>query len=332
VRDDNELQMGERRKDQRVIELAVGDDDPPSRLDQILTRTVPELSRSAAARLIRSGLVEVDEAVILRPSETVRAGSTIRVRLEPPAPTEVEAQEIPLKIVWQDGDLAIIDKPAGLVVHPASGHADGTLVNALLHHLEDLSGIGGELRPGIVHRLDKETSGLLVVAKNDEAHRRLSERWRTPEVRKIYVALVYGTPDPAEGRIDRPIGRHPKDRKKMAVVPGGREARTRYRTLERFHGSSLLEIELETGRTHQIRVHLASIGHPVVGDPVYGGAQWKGVQGGRVRALLRSLDRQALHASRLELVHPRSGDGMVFESPLPEDMRSVVEGLRSSSS
>jgi 23S rRNA pseudouridine1911/1915/1917 synthase len=270
----------------------------------------------------------VDEEVILRPSETVRAGSTIRVRLEPPVATEVEAQAIPLRIVWQDADLAIIEKPAGLVVHPAAGHADGTLVNALLHHLDDLSGIGGELRPGIVHRLDKETSGLLVVAKNDEAHRRLSERWRSPEVRKIYLALVYGAPDPAEGSIDHPIGRHPKDRKKMAVVAGGREARTIYRTLERYHGCSLVELELETGRTHQIRVHLASIGHPVVGDPVYGGAQWKGVQEGRVRALLKSLDRQALHASRLELVHPRSGERMEFDSPLPEDLDRVVEGLR----
>jgi 23S rRNA pseudouridine1911/1915/1917 synthase len=322
--------MTDKDAEHRVIELTPAEEDSPGRLDQLLAREIPELSRSTAARLIRAGLVEVGEEVILRPSETIRAGSIVRVRLEPPAPTEVEAQEIPLRIVWQDADLAIIDKPAGIVVHPAAGHADGTLVNALLHHLTDLSGIGGELRPGIVHRLDKETSGLLVVAKNDQAHRRLAERWTSPEVRKVYVALVYGAPDPAEGKVDRPIGRHPKDRKKMAVVSGGREARTRYRTLERFHGCSLIELELETGRTHQIRVHLASIGHPVVGDPVYGGAQWKGVQEGRVRSLLRSLDRQALHASRLELVHPRSGEPMVFESPLPEDMRRVVEGLRSS--
>jgi 23S rRNA pseudouridine1911/1915/1917 synthase len=322
--------MTDKPDEDRVIELTTAEEDSPSRLDQLLPRRIPELSRSAAARLIRSGLVEIDEEVILRPSEAIRAGSIVRVRLEPPVPTNVEAQEIPLRIVWQDADLAIVDKPAGIVVHPAAGHADGTLVNALLHHLEDLSGIGGELRPGIVHRLDKETSGLLVVAKNDEAHRRLSERWRSPEVRKAYVALVYGAPDPAEGTIDRPIGRHPKERKKMAVVAGGREARTRYRTLERFHGCSLIELELETGRTHQIRVHLASIGHPVVGDPVYGGAQWKGVQEGRVRSLLRSLGRQALHASRLELVHPRSGEPLVFESPLPEDIQRVVEGLRGS--
>jgi 23S rRNA pseudouridine1911/1915/1917 synthase len=322
--------MTDKPDEDRVIELTTAEEDSPSRLDQLLPRRIPELSRSAAARLIRSGLVEIDEEVILRPSEAIRAGSIVRVRLEPPVPTNVEAQEIPLRIVWQDPDLAIIDKPAGIVVHPAAGHADGTLVNALLHHLEDLSGIGGELRPGIVHRLDKETSGLLVVAKNDEAHRRLSERWRGPEVKKVYVALVYGAPDPAEGTIDRPVGRHPKERKKMAVVAGGREARTRYRTLERFHGCSLVELELETGRTHQIRVHLASIGHPVVGDPVYGGAQWKGVQEGRVRSLLRSLGRQALHASRLELVHPRSGEPLVFESPLPEDIQRVVEGLRGS--
>jgi 23S rRNA pseudouridine1911/1915/1917 synthase len=322
--------MTDKPDEDRVIELTTAEEDSPSRLDQLLPRRIPELSRSAAARLIRSGLVEIDEEVILRPSEAIRAGSIVRVRLEPPVPTNVEAQEIPLRIVWQDADLAIVDKPAGIVVHPAAGHADGTLVNALLHHLEDLSGIGGELRPGIVHRLDKETSGLLVVAKNDEAHRRLSERWRGPEVKKVYVALVYGAPDPAEGTIDRPVGRHPKERKKMAVVAGGREARTRYRTLERFHGCSLVELELETGRTHQIRVHLASIGHPVVGDPVYGGAQWKGVQEGRVRSLLRSLGRQALHASRLELVHPRSGEPLVFESPLPEDIQRVVEGLRGS--
>lgn len=314
--------------DPEQIRFTVNASEAGTRIDQLVAERVPELSRSAAARLIRDGRVSVDGAQVSKASHRAETGNRVDIEVPAPEPADVVAQEIPLSIVYQDEDLAVVDKPAGLVVHPAAGHASGTLVNALLHHLDGLSGVGGELRPGIVHRLDKDTSGLLVVAKNDRAHRGLSESWNTDAIRKVYLAIVYGSPSRPTGSIEAPIGRHPRDRKKMAILDGGRSAKTLYRVLESYTGCSLVELELRTGRTHQIRVHLQSIGHPVVGDPVYGGAQWKGIQDRRIRDLLRSVDRQALHASRLELTHPGSGDRMTFVSPLPNDMQRLLDGLR----
>lgn len=308
--------------------FVIDESENGQRIDHVIAERVPEISRSAAARLIRDGHVRAGGSVVLKPSHRCDAGTMVEVLLPPPEPSGVSAQDLPLTILHQDDDIAVVDKPVGMVVHPAAGHHEGTLVNALLHHLDGLSGVGGETRPGIVHRIDKETSGLLVVAKHDRAHRQLSATWNTDAIRKSYLALVYGAPSPPSGVVDRPIGRDPRDRKKMGVVPNGRQAVTLYRTVEPFSGCTLLELELKTGRTHQIRVHLRSIGHTIVGDALYGGAQWKGVPERRVRDLLRSMKRQALHAARLEMVHPVSGEQMTFESPLPDDMRKLLEGLR----
>ena len=222
-----------------------------------------------------------------------------------------------MEIVYQDADIAVINKPKGLVVHPAAGNAQGTLVNALLYCLDGLSGINGEIRPGIVHRLDKDTSGLLVVAKNDTAHRDLEKQIKNREVKRVYQALVHGTPEPEDGAVNAPIGRHRTDRKKMAVVPDGRYALTHYRVLEHLGGSSLIEARLETGRTHQIRVHMASIGHPVIGDTVYGkGRETLGLKG------------QALHAIQLGFRHPASHEWVQFNAPLPDDFQQALEKLR----
>ncbi len=308
--------------------LIVSIDDDGKRIDQLLGEHFPELSRSAASRLIRDGHVSISGRAVLKSSRKCDAGELIEVLLPAPEDSGITPQALPIEVVYQDDDLAVINKDVGMVVHPAAGHRDGTLVNALLYHLDGLSGVGGETRPGIVHRLDKETSGLLVVAKHDRAHRQLSETWNSEAVRKFYLALVYGSPTPPSGTIDKPIGRDPRDRKKMGVVASGRKAVTVYRTIQSFPGCSLLELELKSGRTHQIRVHLKSIGHPVVGDTVYGGAQWKGVQDRAVQTALRSMKRQALHAARLEIVHPITGERMVFEAPLPEDMAKVLEKLR----
>ena len=221
------------------------------------------------------------------------------------APARVEAQDIPLEILYQDADLAVVYKPSGMVVHPAAGNPDGTMVNALLQHLDQLSGIGGEIRPGIVHRIDKDTSGLLLVAKNDFSHASLSEQIKAHSVQRAYMAIVQGGMREACGTVEGPIGRHPSDRKKMAIVPGGRDAVTHWRVLEPLKGATLLECRLTTGRTHQIRVHMASIGHPLLGDPLYGPKKMPyPVQGG-----------QLLHAFRIGFVHPRTGEEMLFEAP-----------------
>lgn len=299
-----------------------------ARLDQVLSRLLPDHSRSSLARLIDEGLIAISGRTAVRKSTPVSPGDEITVTIPPPAPAGVAPQEIPLRILHQDQDLAVIDKPAGLVIHPAAGHADGTLVNALLHHVSDLSGIGGELRPGIVHRLDKETSGVLVIAKNDTAHRALALMWNTESVTKEYLALVYGAPKPPAGRIEKPIGRDPRDRKRMGVVSKGRPAMTRYETLEPLRYVSLLRCTLETGRTHQIRVHLKAIGHPVVGDPVYSGPQWKGIPDKRLQKAIASFPRQALHARLLRFPHPRTGELMTFEAEIPEDLATLLAAVR----
>jgi 23S rRNA pseudouridine1911/1915/1917 synthase len=244
-----------------------------------------------------------------------------------PKPSEFMPESIPLQILYEDADIVVINKPPGLVVHPAPGHATGTLVNALLHHCPDLSGIGAELRPGIVHRLDKDTSGTLVVAKNAVAVDHLATQFKNRTVIKDYLALIYGEMLTETGTVRMPIGRHPVDRKRMSTRSRkGREAETGWRVARRWHGCSLLELRLKTGRTHQIRVHCAAIGRPIVGDPVYGGRK-AAVGSGAVPARLSSARRQMLHAWRLEIVHPRSGEPMRFESPLPEDMQRLIAEL-----
>jgi 23S rRNA pseudouridine1911/1915/1917 synthase len=298
------------------------------RLDQALARLLPGQSRSFFARCIEEGNVEVDGEVVSKTSHRVSAGQSISVRIPSPAAVDLVSQEIPIEILYQDSDVAVINKPAGLVVHPAAGHSDQTLVNALLFHIPDLSGIQGEIRPGIVHRLDKDTSGVMVVAKHDSAHRRLTAVWNSDAVTKEYVTVVYGTPRHDEGTIEAPIGRDPHDRKRMAVVAGGRNAITLYAVLERHRYASVLRCRLRTGRTHQIRVHLKSIGHPVVGDPLYAGPQWRGIPDKQLQKAFASVDRQALHAARLTFPHPSDGRVMTFEAPLPEDMAALIRALR----
>lgn len=298
-----------------------------ARLDKVLSELVPKQSRTFLTKLIEQGQVSVDGRPQTKPAHRVGAGQVIQIHFPEPATTNVESQEIPLTVLYEDTDIAVIDKPPGLVVHPAAGHRDRTLVNALLFHVRDLSGIGGELRPGIVHRLDKDTSGVMLIAKNDEAHRMLTEWWGTDRVRKEYLALVYGTPAKASGVIEAPIGRDPRHRKRMAVVKGGRAAATEYQVMERFRYASLVLCRLRSGRTHQIRVHLRHLGHPIVGDPVYSGPQWKGIPDKRIQKVLSSMKRQALHAWRIRFPHPRTGEEMAFEAEIPSDLRSVVESL-----
>jgi 23S rRNA pseudouridine1911/1915/1917 synthase len=314
----------------RRITVTVGPDLHGERLDRALSALVPGHSRSYLARLVAEGSVSVGGVTAAKSSQPVSSGDAVDVTIPEPAATGAVAQDLPLRIVYQDEDVVVVDKPAGLVVHPAAGHADATLVNALLHHVRDLSGIGGETRPGIVHRLDKDTSGLIVVAKNDAAHRALTAAWATPKVVKQYLVLVYGKPKDDAGSIDKPIGRDPRNRKRMAVASGGRHAITEWKIVERFASVTLLLCTLKTGRTHQIRVHLKSIGHPVVGDPLYSGPQWKGVTEQSVRRALAALGRQALHATRLVFPAPRTGEQMEFVSPMPDDMAAAVAVLRES--
>ncbi len=298
------------------------------RLDVWLARRLPSLSRARLQALIGEGHVLLD-GVATRPSERLRPGQTVDVQLPPPVPAEPEPEDIPLTIVHEDAHLLVVDKPAGLVVHPGAGTRTGTLVNALLKHVHDLSGIGGVLRPGIVHRLDRGTSGLLLVAKDDETHRALVRQFSSRSVEKEYLALVHGVPRARKGEIVAAIGRHPVDRKKMAVdPPRGREARSTWQLEETFDGASLLRVRIHTGRTHQIRVHLASIGHPVVGDTTYGGTRTPSSRRAAARDALGSLTRPALHAARLGFTHPATGERVDFAAPLPEDIQSILERLR----
>ncbi len=266
-------------------------------------------------RLIEKGYVLVNSRR-MRSSYRVRPGDQIEMNVPPPKEITLCPEPIPLDIVYEDEDLLVVNKPPGLVVHPAPGHQGGTLVNALLNHCPNLPGIGGYLRPGIVHRLDKDTSGLLLVSKTDLAHQRLAAQLKARKIKRKYLALVHGEAKEEEGLIDAPLGRDPKNRKKIAVVPHGKEARTFYRVKKRFPGYTLLEVELETGRTHQIRVHLAYAGYPVAGDPVYG-----------FRRNLLNLPGQALHAYRLSFTHPRTGEFLSFEAPLPPAFTEAIAFL-----
>ena len=296
-----------------------GEADSGERLDRALS-ALAGISRSQARRWIDEGRVRVD-GLPGRASQPVAAGARLEAEAPEPEASPLAAEAIPLAILYEDADLIVLDKPAGLVVHPAPGHPGGTLVNALLHHCVDLSGVGGVLRPGIVHRLDRGTSGVLVAAKSDAAHRSLALQFQAHSVQREYHAFVRGLPASETGRVDRPLGRHPTDRKRISVVARGRmrDARTAWRVLRRFaaSGASLLAVSPETGRTHQIRVHLASAGHPILGDPVYG----------RSARAPHPLERPALHAALLGFEHPRTGERMRFEAPLPPDLERLVAAL-----
>ena len=303
----------------------------PERLDCFVSRCQPQHTRSQIKRLIDDGRVLLN-GLVAKAGDKLKGGEKVSLALPPPVPCMVVPEEIPLRILYEDADLVVIDKPAGLVVHPAPGHAGGTLVNALLHHCKDLAGIGGELRPGIVHRLDKDTSGVLVVAKNERALAGLAQQFKTHTVRRRYLALIHGVPADSTGRVDLPVGRHPVDRKKMAVVARhGREAVTNWQVMTRFPRDrmTLIALRLETGRTHQIRVHMAKLGFPVVGDPVYGHPGWvKKIADPVLKRLVVQLGRQALYADLLGFIHPRTGNYQEFCSALPADMAGVLQRLR----
>ena len=308
-----------------IIEATIGEAQHGLRLDKALAELLPDLSRERLKSLIVEGEVTAGGRT-LNPSMKVAAGQLFAVNIPAPAEAEAIAQDIPLNIVHEDADLIVVDKPAGLVVHPAAGNLDGTLVNALLHHCRgELSGIGGVARPGIVHRIDKDTSGLLVVAKSDRAHEGLAQQFKAHSIDRLYAAIVYGLPQPSAGTVDTWIGRSDADRKKMAVHREGRgkHAVTHYRTIERLAGAALVECKLETGRTHQVRVHMAHLGHPLIGDPVYSRDR-KGF-----KTILETLrfKRQALHAKRLGFIHPLTGQKLSFDSALPTDMQELLSEL-----
>src|SRR5438067_131929 len=307
-----------------ALTITVPEDTDGTRLDRFLVSVLPEYSRSQIQRLIKDGHVRVGGREA-KPNQPVKVGQQIALEIPTPIDAVAHAEALPLPILYQDSDLIVVDKPAGMVVHPAAGHASGTLVNALLHHVADLSGIGGEKRPGIVHRLDRGTSGLLVVAKNDAAHDELARQFHDREVEKEYVALVWGEVQ-AGRRIDAPIGRDPVDRKKMSArARRSRSAVTRIVRAEPLNPAvTLARIAIHTGRTHQIRVHLSAIGHPIVGDALYGGVRRR--VPGDLKAVTH-LARPFLHAARLAFTHPADGRRMEFESPLPEDLQRVLDEL-----
>lgn len=295
------------------------DNETLERLDKFLVGQLREFSRSRIQGLIADGLVDVDGRAAKKAGQTLENGSMVTVRIPPAVPTDLVAEDIPLDIVFENDDLIVVDKPAGMVVHPAAGHASGTLVNAVLGYDPDLEGIGGEERPGVVHRLDKNTSGLILIAKNERAHRWLQDQFRLRKVDKTYLALVDGKPPTPSGRVEAHIGRDPKNRKRMAVVNErqGREAVSEYKTVEEFEKHTLLEFHPHTGRTHQIRLHCAFLKCPIVGDKVYG----------RKNPTI-GLERHFLHAYRLSILLPNEKGTRNFEAPLPEELKQVLNDLR----
>jgi 23S rRNA pseudouridine1911/1915/1917 synthase len=305
-----------------VEETGVGEAiSPGQRLDRYLSQELPDLSRSRIQQLIEQGNVRLNEQVCTTKKIPVKVGDRISVEIPEVTPLELQAQDIPLDILYEDDELLILNKPAGLVVHPAPGHPDGTLVNALLAHCPHLPGIGGVQRPGIVHRLDKDTTGAIAIAKTDIAYHSLQAQLQAKTARREYLGVVYGAPKASYDTIDLPIGRHPQDRKKMAIVPiekGGKSAVTHWQVRERLGNYTLIHFQLETGRTHQIRVHSAKIGHPIVGDPLYGSGRSVGV----------NLPGQALHAWRLKLQHPISGDEIAVTATPPQSFTTLLEILR----
>jgi len=314
--------------------ILANESDQGRRLDAVVAAHLPDCSRSLAVNLIANLEILVDNQV-KKPGYRVKCGDKIQGRIPVPVQTETIPEPIPLRILYQDSHIVVLNKQAGLVVHPAPGHSSGTLVNALLYHCPDLEGIGGEIRPGIVHRLDKDTSGTMVVAKNAGSHERLARQFKARTIQKKYLALVYGEYQSDEGSIKLPIGRHPIHRKRMSTITRkGRSAETSWRVRERFQGITLLELTLKTGRTHQIRVHCASIGHPVVGDKIYLPSKtlinrYKKYSSLRYSIIdpVKTIPRQMLHAWQLGLTHPHTGEFMTFESPIPADMEALMEIL-----
>jgi 23S rRNA pseudouridine1911/1915/1917 synthase len=298
------------------LKAEVNQTESGARLDTFLAGRFGHLTRSRIKNLVDEGFATVNGKAA-RAGQKLAAGDTVELDVPEPRAATASAENIPLDVVYEDGSLLVLNKPRGLVVHPAAGNESGTLVNALLSHCTDLSGIAGELKPGIVHRLDKDTTGLLVVAKNDAAHLGLSKQIGEKSAKRIYLAIVEGNIAEDHGRVDAPLGRSRSDRKKIAVVPDGRQAATEFFVLERFGDCTLVECHLETGRTHQIRVHMKHIGHPVAGDPVYG-----------LRRQRFNVEGQLLHAARLEFTHPETGERMKFEAKLPEDFQNVLDSLR----
>ncbi len=303
---------------ERLVTLQYNN-ETPERLDRFLSSQLPEFSRTRLQGLITEGFVRVNGLAVTKNGHKLLAGDRIEVRIPPAAPTTLIPEPIPLDVLFENSDVVVINKSAGMVVHPAAGHDRGTLVHALLGHLPDLEGIGGEERPGIVHRLDKETSGLMIVARNERAHRYLQDQFRLRRVEKTYLALVDGRPPTPGGRIEAPIGRDPIQRKRMAILPPGkgREAISEYHTLETFPAHTLLEVHPLTGRTHQIRLHMAFLGCPIVGDTVYG----------RKKPTL-PISRHFLHAFRLKIILPGETSPRTFEAPLPDELLFLLNGLR----
>jgi 23S rRNA pseudouridine1911/1915/1917 synthase len=320
----------------REIWITIKTHHADQRLDSYLARQIGGLTRSRIQKLFEAGQVTVDGKTV-KPSHLVKWGEKATIRIPGPKPSPLSPEPIPLDVRYEDHDLLVVDKPAGMVVHPALGHPSGTLVNALLHHCRDLEGIGGELRPGLVHRIDKDTSGLLVVAKTEPALSGLAKQFKKKTTERVYRAIIWGHLKPPLGRIEASLGRLKRDRKLFGVVPGGKEAATRYRTLERFELFSLAELQLETGRTHQIRIHMRHAGHPVLGDPQYGGRNRRlgpltTRQRQFVAELFEILPRQALHAAVLGFIHPTTGEALYFESEFPDDIEEVLKRLRESES
>ncbi len=320
--------------EEREYSFLVDDEEAGERLDAWLSSRIPELSRSRIQKAVKAGEVLVDEKPAKKVSTRLEGGEKVILRFDPPQPPGAAPEDIPIDIVYEDESLLVVNKAAGMVVHPAPGNRTGTLVNALLHHCRDLSGVGGVLRPGIVHRLDGGTSGLLVVAKDDQTHIALSRQLTERTVKRIYFSIIHGSMPEGRGVIDLPVGRSKHDRKKMGVLSsGGRQAITSYYVLDTFGPLQYIKLSLGTGRTHQIRVHLAHMGHPVLGDPVYGGRKIrKGmldkVELDLVRKTLSMIERQALHAGALSFLHPKLEKEMRFEAPVPHDMESVLSCLR----
>lgn len=301
--------------------------DAKNRLDIFLSQKLPELTRSRIKNLIEGGLVSLNN----KPAKAgvkIKTGDKIAITIPPPQAIAAEPEKIQLDILYEDKHIIVINKPPGLTVHPGAGCAKGTLVNALLYHCKDLSGIGGALRPGIVHRIDKDTSGVIIAAKTDKAHQSLSQQFKEHSIKRRYLTIVWGVVKNDEGTIDLPIGRHISERKKMSVrTKRGRRAVTHYRVIKRFNNFTLLEASLETGRTHQIRVHLSAIHHPVAGDPVYGKKNMPSGLSPKLAMLLKNLKRQALHAQTLGIIHPETKEYMEFTSPLPDDMNTIIRAL-----
>ena len=306
-----------------IIQFPV--DSEPVRLDLFLSNELQSETRASVQRLIDSGNILVDGKLV-RPSLKLKGGELVSVEIPEPVAAEPDVEDIKLVVLYEDSDLIVVNKAAGMVVHPGAGNSSGTLVNALLAHCKDLSGIGGELRPGIVHRIDKGTSGVIVAAKNDRAHQSLAAQFSAHSIKRLYLALIYGSPQEDSGKIDNIIGRHPTDRlRRSGKARHGKHAVTRWRVRERYGRISLVELRLETGRTHQIRVHMSEAGYPLLGDPLYpDGGRFNNLTDTKLRKLITVLGRQALHASVLGFIHPATGEYMEFKSEMPADMLDLI--------